>query len=85
MPLTKDQFQVVKDWLSTHPMTTKCPLCLDPPRWETRELVALPVKSDDAYTLDERGLTIESIAMVQLVCASCGYMAHFSATKIGLP
>ena len=84
MPLSTDEYGKVKEWLDAHPISAKCPICLEAAKWETGELVGVPLKSDDAYHVDERSIHVTNVPLLQIICTSCGYVAHFSAKKVGL-
>jgi uncharacterized Zn finger protein len=68
MPLTSEQQEKIRNWLSQKNANAKCPMCTKN-QWAFGELIS-------ANLIDEKGKTESkaSPAMIQIVCTNCGYL-----------
>ncbi|MGD6934109.1 MAG: hypothetical protein ACQCN5_07890 [Candidatus Bathyarchaeia archaeon] len=68
MPLTREQQEKIRGWLSAKNANSKCPMC-SKNQWAFGEIIT-------ANTINEKGKTTEqySPAMIQILCTNCGFV-----------
>lgn len=78
MALTEAQQQQLRNWLDSKGAKPGCSVC-GHTKWDAGDITNAPV-----FRPHESPPSTLSIPEVQVVCANCGYIMHFSAAQVGL-